>query len=80
MWEEKCGPYQKIVDLCFGYTQHTHGYLFDTKIKPKCNNCNQELTIKHIFVECNPLIEKRQAECLHPQSGLLPIPHIVFRT
>ena len=38
--------------LLIGHTKLTHSYLFTRENPPQCDYCNELLTIKHIFTEC----------------------------
>ena len=38
--------------LRIGHTRLTHSYLIEHTDPPKCTNCNQLLSIKHILTEC----------------------------
>jgi len=37
--------------LCIGHTRLTHSYLIEHTDPPKCANCNQLLSVKHILTE-----------------------------
>jgi len=37
--------------LCIGHTRLTHSYLIEYTDPPKCTNCNQLLSVKHILTE-----------------------------
>ncbi|KAF0684427.1 RNase H domain-containing protein [Aphis craccivora] len=41
-----------IPRLRIGRTRITHSYLMRRELKPRCETCNCELTVNHIFLEC----------------------------
>ena len=42
----------KMIFMLYGHTRLTHSYLIEHTDPPKCTNCNQLLSIKHILTEC----------------------------
>ena len=38
--------------LRIGHTKMTHGWLMEGSQPPKCHNCNELLTVKHMLVDC----------------------------
>ena len=46
--------------LCTGHTRLTHSYLIEHTDPPKCTNCNQLLSVKHILTECTSYGQTRQ--------------------
>lgn len=42
-----------------GHTHYTHGYLMDRSLKPICDLCLTEITIKHIFEDCPFYVNER---------------------
>ncbi|XP_025190911.1 uncharacterized protein LOC112591338 [Melanaphis sacchari] len=41
-----------IAKVRIGHTRITHSYLMSRELKPRCETCNCELTVNHIFLEC----------------------------
>jgi hypothetical protein len=35
-----------------GYTNLTHRYRINDKIRPLCTDCNQDITVEHILWQC----------------------------
>ena len=46
-----------------GHTHLTHSYLIEHTDPPKCTNCNQLLSVKHILTECTSYDQARQQYC-----------------
>ncbi|XP_072398117.1 uncharacterized protein [Diabrotica undecimpunctata] len=38
--------------LRIGHTRLTHGYLMSSENHPRCEHCNESLTVQHILLEC----------------------------
>lgn len=47
--------------LRIGHTVLTHKYVLDKEDPPKCQFCNDRLTIKHIIVNCPGLEQLRSS-------------------
>jgi len=45
--------------LRIGHTRLTHSYLIEHTDSPKCTNCNQLLSVKHILTECTSYDQTR---------------------
>jgi len=45
--------------LRIGHTRLTHSYLIEHTDHPKCTNCNQLLSVKHILTECTSCDQAR---------------------
>ncbi|XP_015186953.1 PREDICTED: uncharacterized protein LOC107071962 [Polistes dominula] len=45
--------------LKIGHTIYTHSYLFDGMPKPKCETCNETISVKHLLVDCPNYINTR---------------------
>jgi len=41
-----------VTRVRIGHTRITHSYLMRRELKPRCETCNCELTVNHIFLEC----------------------------
>ena len=41
-----------LARICIGHSRLTHGYLIEKVEPPKYENCDKQLTIKHIIGEC----------------------------
>ena len=41
-----------LARIRIGHSRLTHGYLIEKEEPPKCENCDKQLTIKHIIGEC----------------------------
>ena len=51
-----------ICRMRLGHTLFTHGYLADNDVAPHCELCNNVfLSVKHIMVECEQLMDARRA-------------------
>lgn len=55
-----------LTRLRIGHTQLTHSYLLEKTDPPKCDKCNQLLTIKHIIVDCIGYDDAREKVGLTP--------------
>ena len=50
-----------LTRLRIGHTRLTHGHLMNTNdLPPKCDQCNVNLSIKHIFTNCTKFTNKRR--------------------
>uniref|UniRef100_A0A6P7H8Z1 Uncharacterized protein LOC114345792 isoform X1 n=1 Tax=Diabrotica virgifera virgifera TaxID=50390 RepID=A0A6P7H8Z1_DIAVI len=38
--------------LRIGHTRLTHGYLMSSENRPRCEHCDEPLTVQHILLEC----------------------------
>ena len=54
--------------LRIGHTKLTHGWLMDGTQQPRCQNCNEPLTVKHLLVGCVHLNRVRTR--IYPMSAL----------
>ena len=62
----KYSPVDEVIisRMRLGHTLLTHGYLVDNDVPPHCKFCNNaSLSVKHIMMECEQLMDARQA-CL----------------
>jgi len=44
-----------LARLRIGHTRLTHSYLLKREPQPRCNHCNNVLTVKHILIDCRHL-------------------------
>ena len=64
-WDSSIQPRRQdeviLTRLRIGHTRLTHGYLMSTphESKPRCNTCNTEITIAHLFNECKNYEQER---------------------
>jgi hypothetical protein len=42
-----------VTRVRIGHTRITHSYLMRKELKSRCETCNCELTVKHIFLDCS---------------------------
>jgi ribonuclease HI len=56
-----------------GHTRLTHQHLFSRNDPPVCSTCNKNITIKHIFEDCNNLNNLRKKYFSHLTSNGLPL-------
>ena len=51
----------KITRLRIGHTRLTHGFLLNGEDKPECIECEEDLTVQHILMECgNHALDRMQ--------------------
>lgn len=55
-----------LTRLRIGHTQLTHSYLLEKTDPPKCQKCNQVLTVKHIIADCIGYDDTRKNVGLQP--------------
>lgn len=57
------------------HTKLTHGYLLSREEPPVCNTCCQQLTIRHIIIDCKKFQHERQAFLGHQPLNVLKTDH-----
>src|SRR5699024_4016646 len=48
-----------LARLRLGHTRASHSYLFSRSAPPQCTNCQTQLTVQHILVECQKYAKQR---------------------
>ena len=48
-----------LAGLRIGHTRLTHTYIVKNEQPPRCDLCDEQLTVKHILIECNHLTPTR---------------------
>ena len=62
-----------LTRLRIGHTRLTHKFLFEKDPKPMCTQCNKELTVEHILVDCKNYQNQRLTCFAHITENNLPI-------
>ena len=66
-WQYWPSSRKSQVILCrlrIGHTKTTHEYLISKSETPKCNICQQTISVKHILIDCPVYNIQRQRSCL----------------
>lgn len=60
----------KIARLRFGHTRFTHEHIFDKKPPPMCNDCNTQITTRHIMNDCTTFERQRRKYKIYSPESL----------
>lgn len=60
-----------LTRMRIGHSKITHKHLLEKREWPKCQRCNQALTIKHIIVDCIGFATERKKTAFQQTSGKL---------
>ena len=62
-----------LARLRMGHTRLTHGYLMERKPVPLCNQCNVQLTVQHILIDCPLYTQQRNHRFRHLDVNTLTL-------
>ena len=58
-------PQQVIITrMRIGHSKLTHQYLLSNLSPPTCEECNEQLTIRHLLVTCKKLSQERRSNAV----------------